>query len=709
MWRQGGSALRKRLALGDEVIEALYGKNKKPIVALESTIISHGMPFPQNVEMAKAVEDIVRAQGACPATICIADGELKVGLSDKDLRVLGEMGCAARKCSTRDIAGAIAEKIVGATTVSSTMRIAHAAGIRMFVTGGIGGVHRFAEETMDISTDLVELSRTPVAVVCAGIKSILDIPRTLEFLETHSVPVVGYQSDQFPAFFTQDSGVKAQLRRDTPQEVAALIHESIGLELPNGFVVAVPNPNPVSSELISHAIEVGLKEIQDNDIKGQAVTPYLLKRLNEITAGASLGSNIDLVKNNAKVGSQIARALFELDRENETSGVTFSIMEREASSKPQGNVQAKGNVLVVGGLVLDIISASTSPIIRATSNIGTIRQTSGGVGRNIAECLKRLGANPLLVSSIGQDASGSILLKNLEALDISAHGIQISEDVGTAVYSAVLCSSGDLDVAIADMRALDEIDTTAIPTETIKEAKVVIVDGNLSPAALHELLTRSSSIKSSVWFEPTSVQKSVRVVDAGVVPHLTYVSPNGDELAAMSAAIHRKNGEDTSAHARFKLSEGSKILPAQKMSQLKNDCLTLLLEMAKDDKETEKHVIVTLGKHGVLIASVNVDLEQTKTAVAECEFPAEVWGAHHVHGYAVAMVHLPGVEIDVVNCTGAGDSLVGGTVYGLLKGQDIYQSSHLGMAAARKSLVSQHAINPELAAEGLEEAAAKNL
>uniref|UniRef100_K3W7K7 Carbohydrate kinase PfkB domain-containing protein n=1 Tax=Globisporangium ultimum (strain ATCC 200006 / CBS 805.95 / DAOM BR144) TaxID=431595 RepID=K3W7K7_GLOUD len=698
-WRRSGSALSKRLALSEEVAEALYGQHKKPVVALESTIISHGMPYPQNVEMAQTVENLVRAQGACPATICIADGELKVGLEAKDLQRLGEMGSAARKCSTRDIAAAVTEKVVGATTVSSTMRIAHAAGIKIFVTGGIGGVHRFVEETMDVSTDLMELSRTPVAVICAGIKSILDIPRTLEFLETHSVPVVGYQTNQFPAFFTQDSGLQAQLRRDTPQDVAALIHESRALELPNGMVIAVPNPNPMSSDVINNAIELGLKEVVENNIKGQAVTPYLLKRLNEITQGVSLGSNIDLVKNNATVGSQIAQALFEIENDKATMGdVTYSIPDSKNAHLKPGK-----RVLVVGGLVLDIISSSSFSIIRATSNIGAIHQASGGVGRNIAECLLRLGLDPLLISSVGNDASGSILLENLKKLGMDASGIQVSNDVATAVYSAVLCSEGDLDVAIADMRALDAINTSAISDKTIQEAGLVVADGNLSAPALKHLLERSASLNVDVWFEPTSVQKAVRVVDADAVAHMTYVSPNGDELKAISDAIQLKNGMTSPPHERFKLSEESRILPQERMHQLKNDIITVLLEMAGGDTKKEKHVIVTMGKHGVLVGSINMDPVALEKLAEFSTFPIEIWGMHQVHGgFQVAMVHLPGTEIQVKNCTGAGDSLVGGTVYGLTSGREIFQSCHLGMIAARQSLVSDNAINPSLTPEVLE-------
>ncbi|POM59066.1 Indigoidine synthase A family protein [Phytophthora palmivora] len=409
MWRRSGSALSQRLALSEEVSEALYGRVKKPVVALESTIISHGMPFPQNLQMAKHVEELVRAHGACPATVCIADGALKVGLAEQDLTQLAELGAGAKKCSTRDIAAAITDKkVVGATTVSSTMRIAHAAGIKVFVTGGIGGVHRFCEETMDISTDLMELSRTPVAVVCAGVKSILDIPRTLEFLETHSVPVIGYKTDQFPAFFTQDSGEKAHLRRDTPDDVARLIYESEALELPNGHIIAVPNPKPVPTALINEAIELGLKEVVENNIHGQAVTPYLLKRVNEMTQGVSLESNIDLVNNNATVG-RVPQWIPLRNR-------MLSILCRKS----------------IACCIL-------------------------GVGRNIAECLHRLRLDPLFVSSVGNDASGTILLENLKKVGMDTSGINISDNLSTAVYSALLDSTGDMDAAIADMSAFDSI------------------------------------------------------------------------------------------------------------------------------------------------------------------------------------------------------------------------------------------------------------
>ncbi|KAE9037305.1 hypothetical protein PR002_g6645 [Phytophthora rubi] len=675
MWRRSGSALSQRLALSEEVAEALYGRAKRPVVALESTIISHGMPFPQNLQMAQHVEELVRAHGACPATICIADGALKVGLGEQDLTQLAELGPGAKKCSTRDIAAAVTDKkVVGATTVSSTMRIAHAAGIKVFVTGGIGGVHRFCEETMDISTDLMELSRTPVAVVCAGIKSILDIPRTLEFLETHSVPVIGYKTDQFPAFFTQDSGERVHLRRDTPQDIARLIHESEALELPNGHIIAVPNPKPVATEVINEAIELGLKEVVEKNIHGQAVTPYLLKRVNELTQGVSLTSNIDLVNNNATVGSQIACALFDLENGIvvDPAAKTSAVYSVPSAKKPSSTRSSGGKrVLVVGGLVLDIISSSASPLIRGTSNIGTIKQSSGGVGRNIAECLHRLRLDPLLVSSVGNDAPGSVLLENLKRLGLDTSGITVSDKLATAVYSAVLDSTGDMDAAIADMSAFEAIECSSISDKTIDKAKLIVADGNLTPGTIGDLFKRSARLGVDTC-------KAIRqkLEDAGVSSEST--------------------GE------RFPLTKESGIIPKEEMDRLKNDLITALLAMANGDTKRPRHVLVTLGKHGVLVGSINVSIPDLQEVVEDCDFPVEIWGMHHVHGgHSVTMVHLPGVEIPVTNCTGAGDSMVGGTIYGLLEGYDIFQSCHMGMIAARQSLASEYAISPNLAPQVL--------
>jgi pseudouridine-5'-phosphate glycosidase len=282
----------------------------KPVVALESTIISHGMPYPQNVQTAREVEQIIRDAGAVPATIAIIGGKICVGLSEEQLELLGSSP-DAMKVSRRDLAYVLSTGKLGATTVAATMICAQLAGIEVFVTGGIGGVHRGAETSFDISADLQELAHTSVAVVCAGVKSILDIGLTLEYLETHGVPVLSVGQPGFPAFFTRESGFKADFQLDTPAEQAAFIRTKWQLGLAGGVVVSnpVPSESAMPTEEIDAIIRQALGEADAQGIKGKAVTPFLLARIKELTGGRSLATNIALVKHNALVGARLAVAL----------------------------------------------------------------------------------------------------------------------------------------------------------------------------------------------------------------------------------------------------------------------------------------------------------------------------------------------------------------------------------------------------------------
>lgn len=295
----------------DEVREALA--TGRPVVALESTIISHGMPYPQNVTTAKKVESIIREQGAVPATIGIINGRIKIGLTDEELEFMGKEK-EIHKVSRRDLPVILAKKESGATTVASTMICAALAKIPVFVTGGIGGVHKGAQETFDISADLSELANTDVCVICAGAKSILDIGLTLEYLETHGVPVLAYQTEEFPAFYTRHSGFMADRRVDCAEEIAAVMKAKWDLGLDGGMVIG--NPIPVESsmdeKIINTAIEKALSEAKALQIKGKDTTPFLLAKIKEITGGDSLDSNIELVYSNARLGSQIAIAYSKL-------------------------------------------------------------------------------------------------------------------------------------------------------------------------------------------------------------------------------------------------------------------------------------------------------------------------------------------------------------------------------------------------------------
>lgn len=306
--------LNNYVEISTEIKEAL--EKKLPVVALESTIISHGMPYPQNVETALKVEKIIRENGAIPATIAIMDGKYKVGLSKEEIDYLGKKGKDVVKASRRDIPVIITRKLDGATTVASTMIGAQLAGIKVFATGGIGGVHRGAETTMDISADLDELGMTDVAVVCAGAKSILDIGLTLEYLETKGVPVLGYQTEELPAFYTRKSGFKVDYKIDTPEEIAEILKSKWDLGLSGGVVIANPIPDEYAMDFdtITAAINNAVKEAEEKGIKGKESTPFLLGKIKEITDGASLSSNIELVFNNAKLAAKIAKSYAELNQ-----------------------------------------------------------------------------------------------------------------------------------------------------------------------------------------------------------------------------------------------------------------------------------------------------------------------------------------------------------------------------------------------------------
>ncbi len=304
--------MNQYLNISQEVAEALA--ENKPVVALESTIISHGMPYPQNVETALKVEQVIRDNGAVPATIAIIGGKLKAGLTKAEIEHLGKTGSAVTKVSRRDLPIIVAKGMDGATTVATTMIIASLAGIKVFATGGVGGVHRGAETTMDISADLEELAMTPVMVICAGAKSILDLGLTLEYLETKGVPVIGYGTDELPAFYTRKSGFGVDYQLNTPKELAEafLVKQAVGLK--GGMLVTNPIPEEfyMDSEVINKAIDEAIAESKRQGIHGKDTTPFLLAKVKEITGGDSLDSNIQLVFNNARLAAQTAAELCKI-------------------------------------------------------------------------------------------------------------------------------------------------------------------------------------------------------------------------------------------------------------------------------------------------------------------------------------------------------------------------------------------------------------
>jgi len=513
--RSSTSSLLKILP---EVRDALA--SGKPVVALESTILAHGLPHPENIQLANDLSSIIRNKGAIPATIAVKDGYCRVGLTSEELHDLAISGVEQRadKCSTRDLPFVLAKQKKmsrihddnpnkkdksqwGATTVASTMHIAHMAGIKTFVTGGTGGVHRGAESTMDISADLLELARTPVIVVSAGVKSILDINRTLETLETNGVPVAAFGTDEFPAFFSPTSGVVAPARVDSAEEVAESFLASLELGLKNGMLVAVPNEDP-AGDAVEDAIQETLEEANELGIIGRNVTPYILKRVAEKTKGDSLKSNTALVKGNAAIGADIAVAVANavkqrgLQSNGARDGQGFTISatdvggggdgDGDGGQSMQSSVQenhepimqfqeksskedCESRVVVMGGSVIDLVAkpAKGKDLLLATSNPGLCHESDGGVGRNIAEVLGRLGSKPVLFTAVGEDSRGSALIQRMqEEYGISGgrQRVEIVRDSNTATYLAVLNSDGDLHTAIADMGVLEKI---PVPSEEV--------------------------------------------------------------------------------------------------------------------------------------------------------------------------------------------------------------------------------------------------
>lgn len=650
----------------------------RAVVALESTIISHGMPYPANIQTAREVEEVVRNSGAVPATIAILDGVCCIGLSDDELNRFAVLGAAGKvaKVSRRDLAACVARSGHGGTTVSATMLLADMAGVRVFVTGGIGGVHRGGELSLDISADLCELGRTPVCVVCAGAKSILDIPRTLEFLETQGVAVLALGADEFPAFFTRRSGCPAPTRVETAHEAAAVVHASSTLGLSSGTLVAVPIPESAEAEAgkVQGAIEQALAEAGAAGVAGRDTTPFLLKRIAELTGGDSLASNIALIKNNAAVGAQIATSLAELQRRTAPGGRLRGGGGGGDSGGAEGALPHSRNdrqPIVVGGAVADLVAspAACSTVLLRTSSPGTLRVSPGGVGRNIAEGLARLGAHPLLLTAVGDDAFGDQLLSHAASLQgemgVGSYryggeggggsggeggggfggsggvcGIDVSRVLRvsgerTATYTAVMDHTSDLIAAIADMDVHRHVTPEYVRTalgSALDGAPLCVADANLSGAALQELARLAAASQTPLWLEPVSVSKAhaacCSLVEAGLFGALTFTSPNEDEAVAMAAAL--QGSAAPAPHKGIAHAPSAEDVRTAAGALVRAGC---------------RHVLTTRGPQGVL------------------------WARRAAPGSSsdVLFEELPALEVDSITSTrGAGDSFVAGAAWALI-------------------------------------------
>jgi len=633
--------------------EVLRAREKKlPLVALESTIITHGMEYPQNKETAMAVEDIVRQNGAVPATIAILDGRIKIGLDPTDLEKLAVLGKTVRKCSRRDIASILYQKSNGSTTVAATMLLANLVGIKVFVTGGIGGVHRGAEDNFDISADLIELGQTPVAVICAGAKSILDVPKTLEMLETLGVGVVGYKTSKFPEFFFSDGSCKVSTRVDSPEECAGLIRKSfIDMGFRNGMVVAVPVPKEqeANAEEVTKAIETALEEAKKYNISGQDVTPFLLKRVNELSGGDSSKSNVALIKNNASVGAKIA---VELNKETQAISVYPS-----------------AKIITVGGTNVDIVSKSHQLFEPRTSNIGANKVIVGGVGRNITECLYRLGQNQtLFISVLGNDFNKELCIRNFSDNNMRTDGL-IVEEGRTCTYVAMLNEKGEMMSAVADTALIDKLSPVHIDlyAKQLEKAEYVVLDANLSEATITYIirLLEEKNPECNVVFEPVSSQKSLKILRSDSLSKISIIKPNVEELLTMCNHIRSLNKEkDVSRPQKLNL------------DFVKRETMYLFTKARKSPQCKLKYILTSMGSHGILLA--RIDQASNKIVFDH---------------YKAAKVE----KIEDVN--GAGDSFVGGLVWALSKGKAIKEAIKAGQICSGLTLSSKDNISAEITEE----------
>ncbi|KAI5210156.1 IdgA domain protein [Aureobasidium subglaciale] len=608
-WRQSTSGLRGArklssnspyLKVSEEVQQAIH--ENRPVVALESTIYTHGFPYPDNIALASHLESIVRAGGGVPATIGILDGEARVGLDAEEvIRLAGAAGKPdTLKISRRDLGfacgmGSPGRRYNGGTTVAGTMILAHLAGIQVFATGGLGGVHRGAESTMDISADLTELGRTPVAVVSSGCKSFLDIGRTLEYLETQGVPVATFAdgrtgSIDFPAFWTRESGLKSPMVLEDEVTAAAVIHAHKSLGLQSGLLFANPIPEAfsIAKAEMDKVIDEALQEAAQAGATGAANTPFILAKIKDLTGKNSVKSNKALIENNVRRGTTVASELMKLQTETNhgqasmfqpapqsqigrpgSSNHLTSGTSRTVSSPVKQNTATSPCVFVAGALAVDfscdyapISSAASKEPALHTSNPANIIQSLGGVAHNVARAANLVGDPVRLCSSVGDDLSGRAALDALATEGLESTGIKTRTGSSTAQYVAINNASKDLVIAMADMDILAEpaaqpgqpSTSTTTSSDTLNDFWLpqlqqskpthLVLDANWQSPALARWLDAAKSISAHVAFEPVSTAKASRILqlprqtplrtfpDASI--HLS--TPNSMELSALYEA-----------------------------------------------------------------------------------------------------------------------------------------------------------------------------
>lgn len=622
----------KFLNISAQVKEALA--NGEGIVALESTVITHGLPYPHNLSTAKSLEQKVRSSGSQPATIALFDGKIHVGLDDEKLEILASSKNAV-KVSTRDIAKTLIRKEVGGTTVASTMKIAHAAGISVFATGGIGGVHRGADQSFDISADLQELSKTPVCVVCSGVKSILDIPKTVEYLETHSVNCVVFGNENvFPSFFTRKSNNKAQFNTENLEEVVRLLKTSKSLGLPYGTILACPIPEKFAADgdEIQSAIDQAVREAIDQNIASQSVTPFILARVNELTQGASMATNIALLENNASIAGRLAAKM--CDRR------PIAVPQTKQSS----STSRKPKVVSIGAAIVDFEAITIENVKDdGGSYNGQVVQRMGGVARNHADALARLGCDSVFISAIGDDQNGQFFRQHSDKIDISR--VKIVSHKPTCTYLAVNVK-GNVRFGIVNAEPLLGYMTPALiesNEDALESSDFILLDSNMPVPVMAKALEIAKKHDKQVWYEPTDIEKVKKVFDTGLIGAVTAASPNANEFLRWAKLC------------------GVSVDPSIVDSA---DSVLELIEKEKSKLlQSTSIFVVTLSNKGSAVVYRN--------NLGQLEYQSLP----------------PPLQMDkIVSVSGAGDSFNSGVIAGLSHNKSMVESLQIGQECARLTL-----------------------
>ncbi|KIX06008.1 uncharacterized protein Z518_03982 [Rhinocladiella mackenziei CBS 650.93] len=750
-YRRIFSSRDRLFRISEEVQDALA--TSKPVVALETTIYTHGFSYPNNVALSSRLESLVRVNGGVPATIGILNGTACVGMEAEDLiQLVSTAGNENTwKISRRDLGfigglGLRGQKLNGGTTIAGTMILAHLAGIKIFATGGLGGVHRGGENSMDISADLTELGRTPVTVISSGCKSFLDIPRTLEYLETQGVGVGTFADGRegavdFPAFFSRESGVKSPKIILDEADAAAIIYAQSKFPIHSGLLLAnpVPEDSAMEKDEIDSIMAEAVAEAEERGVGGSANTPYILKRIRELSNGASVKANEALIEANVIRGTKIAVELAKLERQDGAAPQRLPVatldqprrkltMPGKSTSETTEQLHRQVELLVAGSLAsdtlcdyqpLDNTSNSTSPSLH-TSNPANISQSPGGVGRNVALAAYLAGAKVTLASVVGDDLAGSSLLDHIKTsgLDIAnIRKLPTEDGARTAQYVAVNDQNKDLLLAMADMSILARPELEALDYWMAMIGKTkpkwVVIDANWSPAILSSIFTAAKAHQAMIAFEPVSTAKAARLfhkptsakTSAKVVPShvISLASPNALELTAIYNAARDAlmfeseqwwrvidslglSGTDprhrlTSVAGRELVDEG---IPQQ--------CIQLLPFIP--------NLVTKLGRKGCLLACLlrHGDERLTRPENAPYILSRNFSDSSEIGGVYMRLIR-PSCEVsqeEIVSVNGIGDTMLGVIVAGLVKGRALEEVVPIAQDAAILTLKSAEAVSPEV-------------